>query len=218
MEDIKEQGQFGTVSGTPVEEAKKLYTKDNPHQTGAYWDPELNKWKGYKATKGLRPPWDPYSQAHRKNRVTINEKKFLMVLSQTGKKTEAYKAVYKYTQHPDKNIENGRIRAMAEQVLNRIKAKAPELVASFTFEDMTPDFIKKEYMKLYNHDHATITEKRAILADMAKINAMFTDKVISDTKIREVIDPIYSETSDDFPEMADERKSRVEIDLDTPIV
>ena len=90
--------------------------------------------------------------------------------------------------------------------MRRIKDKDPKLVASVTFDDMTPDFIKKEYMKLYNHEHATIGEKRAILADMAKINAMFTDKVVAETKIKEIVDPIYSEASDDFPEMIDERK------------
>lgn len=195
-----------------VEDSKKLYTKDNPHATGAYWDTELGRWKGYKATKGLKPPWDPYSRAHKRIKITLNEKKFLYVLSQTGRMTEAFKAAYKFTEYPDKRVENGRIRAMAEQVLRRIKLKAPELVASFTFEDMTPDFIKKEYMKLYNHDHATITEKRAILADMAKINAMFTDKVVSETKIREVIDPIYRESDEDFPERIDNRKSRIEIE------
>lgn len=209
MEDKKE-----TISTpvNPAEDAKKIFTKENPHPTGAYWDPEINKWKGYKATKGMKPPWDPYNHGHRKTKVTINEKKFLMVLSQTGSMTEAFKATYKYTQYPDKRIEGGRIRALAEQVLRRIKNKAPELVAAFTFDDMTPDFIKREMLKLYSHDHATIGEKTRLLELMGKTQAMFTDKVISDTKIREVIDPIYTESADDFPDQADKRQGRIEIE------
>lgn len=194
------------------EDNKKLFTKEHPHPTGAYWDIELQKWKGYKATKGIKPPWDPYHYGHRKAKVTLNEKKFLMVYSQTGHLTEAFRSAYKYTQYPDKRIENARIRAMADQVLRRIRKKAPELVAAFTFDDMTPDFIKKEYMKLYNHDHATITEKRAILADMAKINAMFTDKIVTDQKIREVVNPMYTEADEDFPDRVDQRKTRLDIE------
>ena len=197
---------------SPAEDAKKLFTKEHPHPTGAYWDTDLGKWKGYKATKGLKPPWDPYNHGHKKTKVTINERKFLMIYSQTGNIAEAFKGVYKFTQYPDKRIENGRVRALAEQVLRRIKNKAPELVAAFTFEDMTPDFIKKEYMKLYTHDHATIGEKRAILADMAKINAMFTDRVVTDQKIREVVNPVYTESDDDFPDRIDQRKNRLDIE------
>lgn len=195
-----------------VEEARIKFTKENPHPTGAYWDSELNKWKGYKPTKGVKPPWDPYNQERVKSRLTMNEKKFLVIYSQTGKLTEAFKAVYKYTRYPDKRIEDGRVRALAEQVIRRIKKKAPDLVAAFTFDDMTPDFIKKEYMKLYTNDHATIAERRAILADMAKINAMFTDKIITDQKIREVVNPVYTESDEDFPQQADERKSRLDIE------
>lgn len=201
----------------PAEEAKRIFTKDNPHPTGAYWDPELLRWKGYKATKGLKPPWDPYNHAHRKRKLTFNEKKFLYIYSQTGKLSDAFKSTYKYTQYPDKRVEDGRVRALAEQVMRRIKEKAPDLVAAYCFDDMTPDWIKREYMKIYNHDHATIGEKRAILADMAKINAMFTDKVITDTKIREVIQPVYAETADDFVDVADERKSRADIDPNIPV-
>ena len=206
--------EIETISLTPGEEAKKLFTKEYPHPTGAYWDQELQKWKGYKATKGMKPPWDPYNHGHRKTKVTINEKKFLMVLSQTGKLSEAFKATYKYTQYPDKRIENGRVRALAEQVLRRIQKKAPELVAAFKFDDVTPDFIKREMLKLYEHDHATIGEKTRLLELMGKTQAMFTDKIISDTKIREVIEPIYTETADDFPEQADKRKNR--LDIETP--
>ena len=213
MEETKETA---TPSVNPTDEAKKLFTKENPHPTGAYWDLELQKWKGYKATKGLKPPWDPYNRGHKRTKVTINEKKFLMVLSQTGNLGEAFKSVYKYTQYPDKRIEGGRVRALAEQVLRRIKNKAPELVAAFTFDDMTPDFIKKEMLKLYSHDHATIGEKTRLLELMGKVNAMFTDKIISDTKIREVVNPMYTESDEDFPDRIDKRQGRIEIEnIDT---
>jgi len=200
------------IEENPGEKARKIFTKENPHPTGAYWDQELGKWKGYKATKGLKPPWDPYSYKHKRNKVTINEKKFLMVLSQTGSLSEAFKATYKYTQYPDKRIENGRVRALADQILKRIKNKAPELVAAFTFEDITPDFVKREFLKLYGHEHATIGEKTRLLELMGKTQAMFTDKIISDTKIREVIQPIYSETSEDFPDMKDQRVGRLDLE------
>jgi hypothetical protein len=196
-----------------LEEAKKTYTKDSPHPTGAYWDEGLQKWKGYKAKKGFNPPWNPWSRERRKRVVTINEKKFLMVLSQTGSLAEAFRAVYKYGSYPDKRIENARIRALAEQVLRRIKGKAPDLVAAFTFDDITPDYIKKEMMKLYSHDHATIGEKTRLLELMGKTQAMFTDKVVTDQKIREVIDPVYTESDDDFIKhgRVDERKNLVQI-------
>lgn len=193
-------------------DARELFTPENPHPSGAYWDKATLKWKGYKATKGVTPPWRPYNPEYRKGKVTINERRFLMVYSQTGNKIEAFKASYRYTQYPDKRIENARIAALAGQVLTRIKAKAPELVSAFTFDDMTPEYIKREYLKLYNHDHATIGEKRSILADMAKINAMFTEKIITDQKIREVVDPIYTESEEDFnSDKVDERKNAIEI-------
>jgi len=207
-ENIEKKSQLS------IEEARSLFTKENPHPSGAYWDPELKKWKGYKPTKGVNPPWNPYSAVHKK-KVTINEKKFLMVLSQTGNMQEAYRAAYKVKSYPDKRIENAKCGAMAAQVLARIKAKAPELVAAFTFDDVNPDFIKKEMLKLYNHDHATIAEKTRLLELMGKTQAMFTDKVISDTKIREVIEPIYRESEEDFPDdHMDERKTRLDI-MDT---
>jgi len=195
-----------------IEDARKLFTKENPHPSGAYWEPEENKWKGYKPTKGVTPPWNPWSHKLHKKKVTINEKKFLMVLSQTGSLAEAYKAVYRYKPYPDKRIETARISAVAAQILKRIKVKAPELVAAFTFDDINPDFIKKEMLKLYNHDHATIGEKTRLLELMGKTQAMFTDKIISDTKIREVIEPVYRESDEDFPdEKIDERKTRLDI-------
>lgn len=195
------------------EEMKKLFTKDNPHPTGAYWDPETNKWKGYRPKAGYSPPWMPFRQGPRKRKVTINEKKFLMVLSQTGSMNEAFRAAYKVTPYPDKRIEKARITAMATQILRRLKDKAPELVSAFTFDDINPDFIKHEMLKLYKSDHATISEQTRLLELMGKTQAMFTDKVMSDTRIREVVDPIYQETDEDFPEnKIDERKTRLEIE------
>jgi hypothetical protein len=195
-----------------IENNKNTFTKDNPHPSGAYWIPQEGKWKGYKPTKGFAPPWRPFDVTRRKKRVTINEKKFLMVLSMTGKLTEAYRAVYKVSIHKDKRIENARIHATAKKVLARIKDKAPELVEAFTFEDITPDFIRKEMMKLYNDPHATIAERTRLVELMGKTLALFTDKVVSDTKIREVVEPVYTETASDMPDHMDDRKGRAEID------
>ena len=195
-----------------VEEARKLFTKANPHPSGAYWDPTELRWREYKATKGVNPPWLPFSHRERKRKVTINEKKFLMVLSQTGSLTQAFRAAYKVTPYPDKRIENARISAAATGVLKRLRDKAPELVSAFTFDDVNKDYIKHEMLKLYNHDHATIGEKTRLLELMGKTQAMFTDKIISDTKIREVVEPIYTESAEDFPERLDERKGRIEIE------
>jgi hypothetical protein len=194
------------------EDPKKLFTKETPHPSGAYWDPVESKWKGYKATKGFSPPWNPFNPENRRKRTTVNERKFLMVLSTTGSINEAFRAVYKIPVHPDKRIENARIQAMGSQILARLKAKAPALVSAFTFEDITPDFIKKEYMKLYNSDHATIAEKRAMLSDMAKMHAMFSDKIVLDNKIRDSVDSLYKESDDDFPDHKDERISRTQIE------
>lgn len=195
-----------------TKDPKELFTQEHPHPSGAYWDPLEQKWKGYKATKGFAPPWNPFNPENRKKRVTINEKKFLMVLSQTGNMNESFRAVYKVTAFSDKRMENARISALANQVLERIRRKAPELVRAYTFDDVNPDWIKKEYRKLYDNPHGTISEKRAILADMAKINAMFTEHLITDQKIREIVDPVYAETADDMPTQLDERKSRYQID------
>ena len=112
----------------------------------------------------------------------------------------------------DKRIENARISAAATGVLKRLRDKAPELVSAFTFDDVNKDYIKHEMLKLYNHDHATIGEKTRLLELMGKTQAMFTDKIISDTKIREVVEPIYTESAEDFPERLDERKGRIEIE------
>lgn len=191
---------------------KVLFTKEHPHPSGAYWDDVELKWKGYKATKGFAPPWNPFNPENRRKRTTVNERKFLMVLSTTGSINEAFRAVYKIPVHPDKRIENARIQAMGSQILTRLRSKAPALVAAFTFEDITPEFIKKEYMKLYGSEHATIAEKRAILSDMAKMHAMFSDKIVLDNKIRDSVDSLYKESDDDFPDHKDERINRAQIE------
>ena len=207
MKDIDDK-----IRQLPIEKVRKLFTKENPHPTGAYWDVADNKWRGYRPTKGVNPPWLPYSPKHREKKVTINEKKFLMVLSQTGNMNEAFRTAYKYTAYPDKRIESARIGSAALRVLKRIKEKAPELVAAFTFDDINPDFIKRELLNLYNHDHATIGERTRLLELMGKTHAMFTDKIVSDTKIREVVDSVYTETSDDMPEQKDDRKNRHQVE------
>ncbi len=196
-----------------VEEAKKRYTKENPHPTGAYWDPAIQRWAGYKARAGFAPPWLPFSAKHRKKKVTINEKKFLMILSQTGSLAEAYRSTYKFTPYPDKRIEAARATAQGTTILKRIKEKAPELVAAFTFDDITPDFIKREMLKLYKNDHATIGEKTRLVELMGKTQAIFKESVITDQKIREIVEPVYKEVDADFPDRIDERKSRLDIEI-----
>jgi len=196
-----------------VEEAKKRYTKEHPHETGAYWDPIQLRWLGYKARAGFAPPWLPFNAKHRKKKVTINEKKFLMILSQTGSLAEAYRATYKFTPYPDKRIEAARATAQGTTILKRVKEKAPELVAAFTFDDITPEFIKREMLKLYNNDHATIGEKTRLVELMGKTQAIFKESVITDQKIREIVEPVYKEVDTDFPDKIDKRKNRLEIEV-----
>ena len=200
-----------------VLEAKTKYTKDNPHETGAYWVPEENKWRGYTPKKGVAPPWMPFDSRRRdaeknKHRITINERKFLMIYSQTGSATEAWKAVYKYNVYQDKRLEDGRIRMAAKRKIDKIRKKAPELTEAFLFEDVTPDYIKKEMMKLYNHEHATIGEKLRALELMGKTHAMFTEKVISDVRIKESVKEVYKESESDFSSQGDQRLSRLQTD------
>lgn len=200
-----------------VIEAKLKYTKETPHETGAYWVPEESKWKGYKPKEGVSPPWLPFNIKRRdlekeRNKVTLNEKKFLMVYSQTGSATEAWKSVYKYNVYQDKRMEDARIRIAAKRKIDKIRKKAPDLVQAFLFEDITPEYIKREMQKLYNHDHATIGEKLRALELMGKTQAMFTEKVISDVSIKEKVKEVYRESNDDFPEQADQRLTREQTD------
>ena len=194
------------------EEIKKLYTKENPHITGAYWDTEENRWRGYKAKKGVSPPWVPYSKKRIRTEPNIKERKFMWILSKTGSVTEAYRSCYRIKIHEDKRLEAAKARSLGEQILRRIKKNFPEWVKAFTFSDITPDFIKSEMMNLYSSDHATIAEKTRLLELMGKVEAMFTEKKIIDTRIREIIEPLYAETDEDFPEHKDERVSRVGIE------
>lgn len=195
-----------------VEEAKKIYTKENPHPTGAYFDPELGKWKGYKPTKGMRPPWNPFRPGgKRQDRVTMNERKFLLLLSVTGSLTEAFKGVYKVTPMQNKKLENARIRFKAHALLERLKQKVPEFVEQVTYADITPDFVRGELMKLYKHDHATIAEKIRITELMGKLHGMFTEKTVVQERVREIKETIYQESDEDFNTQEDHRVSRVDI-------
>jgi len=196
-----------TVPSNTVSEDKK------EQDTAGVWDEDEKKYKGYKPTKGITPSWNPFDPEKRKKRVTIREKKFLMVLSTTGSLQEAYKAAYTVKDYGDKKLQSARVGALANQVLRRLKGKAPELVAALTFEDITPDFVKKEMLKLYNKDEASIHEKTRLLELMGKTQAMFTDKKVIDARIEEVMNDIYQESDDDFP-MKDERKGRIEIEED----
>lgn len=175
-----------------------------------YFDNETGKWKNYRAKKGVTPPWKPFDNP-KKKRITIKERKFLFMLSKTGNLKAAYKSAYTVKDYGDPKLEHARINALAHQVLARLKDKAPELVAAFTFEDITPDFVKKELMGLYKNSESTIHEKTRILELMGKTQAMFTDKVQTETKIKEVIEQVYRESDDDFPEI-DERLDRLEIE------
>lgn len=187
------------------EKMKDIYTKENPHPTGAYWDKELQKWQGYKAIKGMSPPWLPFSRRRVKTEPNIRERKFMWILGKTGSITEAYRATYRVKANQDKRVESARARAMGEQVLRRIKVNFPEWVKSFTFSDITPDFIRNEYMGLYNSEHATIAEKKSILDSMSKLEKLFNPEVGVDVKIREVVNPLYKESDDDFPRYRDDR-------------
>lgn len=177
-------------------------------------DPETGKWKGYKPEKGKTPPWDPFNPDRRKNRLTVNERKFLYVLGKTGKLQEAYLASYKIKDYGNPILQRARINAMASQVLARLKKKAPELANAATFEDLSPDFVKKGLLALLEDPNATVHEKTRIYELFGKMNDinMFSDKHVIETKITEVKKELYSETDEDFPEI-DKRLDRQEIDL-----
>ena len=176
-----------------------------------YKDSETGRWKNYHPQKGIAPPWNPFNPENRKNRLTINEKKFLYVLGKTGKLYEAYMAVYKVKDYGNPSLQRSRVVAMASQVLARLRKKAPELTQAATFDDISVDFVKKELLKLYHNDEASIHEKTRLLELMGKTQAMFTDKQIVDTKIREVVGQVYTEADDDFPSV-DHRLNRLEIE------
>lgn len=185
---------------------------EKPESAEPYYDESKKKWIGYRAEKGKTPPWKPFNQPRKARRMTIRERKFLYVLSTTGNLSGAYRAAYKVKAFPDKKVENARVYTMATQVINRLRKKYPELVKELTFEDVSPDFVRKELMNLYKEDSSTTTEKTRILELMGKIHGMFTDKNIVETKIHDVAETLYAETDEDFPDQKDERKSRMELE------
>lgn len=171
--------------------------------------PKESKYKGYKPQKGVTPPWDPFNPENRKKRMTIKEKKFLYLLSQTGSMSEAFRGTYKIKAYPDKKIEAARVGAMANQVLTRLKAKSPELVQALTFEDITPKFVREQLLKLYEDPQAAINDKIRLVELMGKLSGEWTEKRIITTKIQDVTDTIYTESDQDFP---DHRLGREDIE------
>lgn len=174
-------------------------------------EPKESPWKGYKPKKGVTPPWDPFNPEKRKKRMTMSEKKFLYVLSSTGNMSEAYRAAYKHRVLPDRRMDNARVYAMANQILERVRRKFPLEVSQMLFEDITPDFVRRELMNLFKNEGSTVGEKTRIIELMGKIHGMFTDKQIVESRIKDLVKDIYQETDDDMP-MHDSRLSRIEID------
>ena len=161
------------------------------------------------------PAHDPFNPEKRKNRITLRERKFLYLLSQTGSLQEAFRSVYKVKHHDDKRIESAHVGAMANQVLARLRRKSPELVAAFTFEDITPEFVKKGILDLYYRakESNNMHIEKGTLELMGKINAMFTEKHVSDVRILDTIKSVYKETDEDMPdEHKDDRVGRPEIE------
>lgn len=192
-----------------VEESKPV--DGEKHASGAVYNAAKDKWEGYKPTKGVAPPWKPFDKKRKANRLTIRERKFLMVLSTTGNMSEAYRSAYTVKHHADKKIDAARVHSMANVVLNRLRKKSPELIAQFLFEDITPEFVRKEMMGLYKNEGATVAERTRILELMGKMHAMFTDKNIQQTTIKDMNETLYKESEEDFPEKKDERFGRQDI-------
>ena len=167
----------------------------------------------YIPEKGKMPAHDPFNPEKRKNRITIRERKFLYLLSTTGNLQEAFRGVYKVKHHDDKRIESAHVGAQANQVLKRLRYKAPELVAAFCFEDISPDFVKKEMLKLYSADSTATHEKIRLLELMGKTQALFTEKHVTDIRMTDIIKRVYKETDADMPDdHRDDRVDRVEAD------
>lgn len=194
------------------EENKKIYTKENPHVTGAYWSDEEQKWRGYKAVKGVSPPWVPYSQKRIRTEPNLREKKFMWILSKTGSIYEASKSTYKVKHYEDKRIEAARLVTKGKQVLTRLKRTFPDFVKAFSFSDFGPDFIRNNYLELLQNPNATIGERKGVLDSMAKLEQLFSEKKIVDVRIREVINPVYKETDSDMPDN-DNRLSKIALEL-----
>lgn len=209
MEKKKETQQKNWTE-LPEEMTKKV-VETSQLRILPYKDPKTGKWKGYKARKGVTPPWDPFNPERKRGRLTINERKFLYVLGKTGNLSEAYKSSYKVKDYGDPVLQKARVNAMANQVLARLRRKEPELTKSTTLEDITVDFVKQELLKNYQNPEATIGEKTRLLELMGRHKIMFSDKHVVESKVQEVAEQVFTESDDDFPEI-DERKHRLEID------
>lgn len=187
------------------------FKKPQEMNTSATLNPETGKWEGYVPEKGKTPPWNPFDPAKRKNRVTIKEHKFMAFLSTTGSMQEAYRAAYKVKDYGNPALEKARVSALANQVLRRIRLKDPKLVEAMTFEDIDKDFVKKGMLKLYNKTDIADHDKIRLLELMGKTQAMFTDKVQSETRVTEVVKTVFKESDEDFPEI-DQRLSRFDME------
>ena len=139
----------------------------------------------------------------------------MAMLSKTGSMQEAYRAVYKVKDYGNPKLESSRVGALANQVLRRIREKDPQFAAEMTFEDITADYVKKGLIDLKNRAQqaGNMNVEARMWELMGKTQAIFTDKVVSDTKITEVTNAIYKETDEDFPEI-DKRISREEMEID----
>lgn len=180
-------------------------TKDNKE---VVWDPKNPQ-------KNVTPPWDPFNREkhpHKKRGLNIRERKFLLLISTTGNLSEAVRGVYKCPTHPDKKIAAAMVHSYAIRKLEQIRKKEPELVAKYTYEDITPDFVRRELMKMYNNPDTPTHERVRLLELMGKTHAMFTDKHQVDTKVKDAVDTIYQESDSDFPVSQDNRITRDEID------
>lgn len=198
-----------------TEQEKEFVRKSKEKPEGGVYDPVKKKWSGYHPIKGVTPNWSPFDPKWRKsapNKLTIRERKFMAVLSTTGSMAQAFRAAYTIKEYGSKHLESIRVAALAHQVLKRVRKKDPKFVEMMTFEDITPDFVKKEMMKLYYNDDATIPERTRLLELMGKSQALFTDKHQVDSKIQEVVDSVYKESDKDFPEN-DQRIGRQDIEI-----
>ena len=86
------------------------------------------------------------------------------------------------------------------------------MVSQYTFQDITPEFVRKELMKMYEHPDTPVHERIRLLELMGKTHAMFTDKHQVSTKVQDTVDAIYQESEADFPTSIDNRLSRDEIE------
>lgn len=212
MEEIKDTTVIVDIEKITAEATPQVIEKKPKEMnTSATFNPETGKWEGYIPEKGKTPPWDPWNPAKRKNRVTIKEHKFMAFLSTTGSMQEAYRAAYKVKDYGNPALEKARVAALANQVLRRIRQKDPGLVEAMTFADIDKDFVKKGMLELYNKKDLADHDKIRLLELMGKTQAMFTDKIQSETKVTEVIKTVYKESDEDFPEQ-DHRLSRLDME------